>query len=248
VAYQTDNPLRAWELGLNQTVATAWDVYARAAKSYRVANVDENRFLLTPLRPQTARDAELGMRYAGRSVSTGVRVFRQSTQDEIAYDNNTFSNVNMSPIRRTGLELEGQWKLSSAWQLAGSLQQIRARFSAGPYLGKRPPHVARTQAQARLAWLPAASHRIEASLNHRSASVLGNDWNNACVGRTPARTTLDLHYSFAPAGQRWSISAGVDNLTDRQTFGWGFTNATCSATNTYPEAGRSFKLKARYSF
>lgn len=248
VNYQTNAPLRAWELGLNQTVVGGWDVYGRAAKSYRIANVDENRFLLTPLQPQTARDAELGLRHTGKQGSFALRAFRQTTQNEIAYDNNLFSNVNLDPVRRSGLELESQVQLSSAWHLAGSLQQIRARFSAGAYTGKRPPHVAQTNAQARLAWVPAVAHRIEAALNHRGEAVLGNDWNNACARRAPARTTLDLNYTFSSTGQGWSVSAGVDNLTNSKTFGWGFTNATCSATNVYPESGRSLKLKARYSF
>ncbi len=248
VNYQTNSPLKAWELGVNQTIASGWDVYGRAAKSYRVANVDENRFLATPLKPQSARDSELGLRHTRKDASFSARAFHQSTQDEIAYDNNLFSNVNLDPVRRTGVELEGQVQLNPAWRLAGSLQQIRARFSSGAYVGNRPPHVAQTNAQVRLAWSPAVAHRIEAALNHRGEAVLGNDWSNACARRAPARTTLDLSYAFSPQGVGWSLSAGVDNLTDRKTFGWGFTNATCSATNVYPEAGRSFKLKARYSF
>ncbi len=248
VNYQTNAPLKAWELGVNQTVAVGWDVYGRAAKSYRIANVDENRFLLTPLKPQTARDTELGLRHTSKQGSFALRAFRQSTQDEIAYDNNLFSNVHLDPVRRSGLELEGHLQLNPVWRLAGSVQKIRARFSAGAYMGKRPPHVAENNAQMRLAWAPSVAHRVEATLNHRGEAVLGNDWNNACARRAPARTTLDLNYAFSPAGAGWSLSAGVDNLTDRKTFGWGFTNATCSATNVYPEAGRSLKLKARYSF
>ncbi len=248
VNYQTHTPLKAWELGLNQTVASGLDVYGRAAKSYRIANVDENRYLATPLMPQTTRDVELGLRHASKQGSYALRAFRQSTQNEIAYDNNLFSNVNLDPVRRTGIELEGQIQLHPAWRLSGSVQNIKARFSSGAYTGKRPPHVAEMNAQARLAWSPAAAHRIEAALNHRGEAVLGNDWNNACTRRAPARTTLDLNYAFSPAAAPWSLSAGVDNLVNSKTFGWGFTNATCSATNVYPEAGRSFKLKARYSF
>ena len=247
-AYTQRDPLRAWELGLNQTVAPGWDVYARASTSYRVANVDENRFLLTPLKPQTARDTELGLRHARKDASFSLRVFRQSTRDEIAYDNNLFSNVNLDPVRRNGLELEGQISLNAAWKLAGSLQNIRARFASGAYAGNRPPHVSGTQLQARVSWQPVAAHRLELALNQRGSAIVGNDWANACAARVPARNTLDLGYAYAPAGAGWSLSAGVDNLTDRKTFGWGFTNAACSATNVYPEAGRSFKLKARYTF
>ncbi len=247
-AYQQSHPLKAWELGLNQTVASGWDAYGRASKSYRVANVDENRYLATPLKPQIARDTELGLRHTRQQTRFGLRAFRQSTQDEIAYDNNLFSNVNLDPVRRTGIELEGQMQLHPAWRLSGSVQKIKARFSSGVYAGKRPPHVAESNAQARLTWLPAAAHRVELAFNHRGSAVLGNDWNNACTLRAPSRNTLDVQYGYAVQSAGWSLSAGIDNLSNRKTFGWGFTNATCSAVNVYPEAGRSMKLKARYSF
>jgi outer membrane receptor protein involved in Fe transport len=102
--------------------------------------------------------------------------------------------------------------------------------------------------QARLSWQPQAAHRVDMTLSRRGQAVLGNDLANACTTRVPARTTLDALYVYAPQGQRWSLSAGVDNLTNLKTFGWGFTNATCTPINVYPEAGRSFKLSARYSF
>ena len=247
-SYQQNDPLKAWELGINQTIAAGWDAYLRNSRSYRVGNVDENRNLPAPLQPQQARDIELGLRQSSQSSSFGVRVFRQRTQDEIVYDNSIFSNINIDPVHRTGVELEGRTQLSRAWTLAGSLQSIRARFATGAYAGKRVPHVPELSAQARLAWQAAAEQRLELALNYRGAAILGNDLRNDCALKEPSRTTLDLQYNYATKSAGWHFSAGVDNLTDRKTFGWGITNAACSATNVYPEAGRSFKLKARYSF
>lgn len=250
-SYQQNDPLRAWELGVNQTIAAGWDVFARSSRSYRVVNVDENRNLSAPLKPQFARDMELGLRQSSKNSSFAVRVFRQKTQDEIIYDNNanTFgANVNIDPVKRTGIELEGRMQVAPAWVLSGSLQSIKARFESGAYAGKRVPHVPELSAQARLAWQLDAAQRLEWALNHRGSAILGNDLDNTCPTKEPARTTLDMQYNYAMKNAGWQFSAGIDNLTERKTFGWGFTNAACSATNVYPEAGRSFKLKARYSF
>ncbi len=248
MSYQQNDPLKAWELGVNQTIAAGWDVYARSSRSYRVGNVDENRNLPAPLKPQLARDMELGLRQSGKNSSFGVRVFRQRTQDEIIYDNSIFSNINIDPVRRSGLELEGRTQLARAWALSGSLQSIRARFASGAYAGKHVPHVPELSAQVRLAWQANADQRVEWAFNHRGSAILGNDLNNACTLKEPSRTTLDVQYNYTMKNALWHFSAGVDNLTDRKTFGWGITNAACAATNVYPEAGRSFKLKARYSF
>lgn len=247
-SYQQNDPLKAWELGINQTIAVGWDAYARSSRSFRVGNVDENRNLPAPLKPQLARDMELGLRQSGKSNSFGVRVFRQKTQDEIIYDNSLFSNINIDPVQRSGLELEGRMQFASAWAISGSVQTIRARFATGAYAGKRVPHVPQLSAQARVAWQLDAAQRLEWALHHRGPAILGNDLNNACSLKEPSRTTLDMQYNYAAKSDGWQFSAGVDNLSDRKTFGWGITNAACSATNVYPEAGRSFKLKARYSF
>ncbi len=247
----SERSLNAWELGVNQSLAAHWDVYARTAKSYRIANVDENRYLATPLRPQTAKDLEMGLRFNAQTSSAALRVFRQTTSDEIAYDNPTFSNINLEPVRRTGVELEGRSVMARDWTLSGNLQSIHAVFTSGVNQGKTPPHIAKLSATARVAYAVNAQHSVEMALQRRGAAVLGNDWSNSCSQRTPARTTLDALYRFrsgAGAGNGWSLTAGVDNLTNAQTYSWAFTNAACSPVNVYPETGRSFKLNARYQF
>jgi iron complex outermembrane recepter protein len=241
--------LSAWELGLNQTLAPQWDIYGRAAKSYRVANVDESRSLLTSLHPQTAKDSELGLRFNGADSSATVRVFRQKTVDEIAYDNPTFSNINLDPVRRTGLELDGRTRIDRAWTISGTLQVIKAAFSSGVNEGKAPPHVSKLNAAARVAYAMNAAHQVEIAVQRRGAAVLGNDWPNLCAQKTPARTTVDALYRYhASPDKGWSVTAGVDNLTNAKTFSWAFTNGTCSPVNVYPEVGRSFKINARYQF
>lgn len=259
-SYAQARHLRAWELGVNQTIAQRWDVFVKAGQGYRVANVDENRQydwasglfpppLLALLKPQIARDTELGLRWHEGVSHVAVRAFRQRTRDEIAYDNNTFTNVNLDPVSRRGIEFEAQTVLAQRWRLGVQLQNMRARFSAGAYAGKTPPHVARTSGQIRMGYVQSNVHMMELTLNHRGDAALGNDWSHRCGQRVPSRTTLDGLYRFTPTGERgWSFSAGVENLTQRKSFGWGFTNAMCSSVNVYPEPGRVVKLNVRHAF
>ncbi len=245
----TQTRLNAWELGLNQSLSPQWDIYVRAAKSYRIANVDENRFLTTALKQQNAKDLELGLRFNSKASSAALRVFRQRTRNEIAYDNTLFSNVNLDPVRRTGLELEGRAVLARDWTLSGAVQTIKAVLVDGVNQGKTPPHIAKLNASARISYAVAPAHHVEAAMQYRSAAVLGNDTPNLCTQRTPARTTLDAMYRYRQTeGQGWSFSAGVDNLTNAKGYSWAFTNSSCDPINVYPEIGRIFKLSARYQF
>jgi iron complex outermembrane receptor protein len=45
-------------------------IYGKVGQSFRVASVDDNRGLTTPLEPQTSHDAEIGTEYR---VDKGAR-------------------------------------------------------------------------------------------------------------------------------------------------------------------------------
>ncbi|MEY4294521.1 MAG: hypothetical protein RLY82_209, partial [Pseudomonadota bacterium] len=60
--YAVNNKVSANELAINQSISQGLDIYARLAKSYRVANIDDytSASATVPLRPQISNDKELG--------------------------------------------------------------------------------------------------------------------------------------------------------------------------------------------
>ena len=247
--YSNAFSLPAWDVAVNQTIATGWDVYARTGKSFRVANVDESRFVTATLQPMTARDTELGLKYLQGRSSAALRVFRQRSVQEIAFDPINFVNINQDDIARRGVELEGRTQLAQAWDVSGNLQLMNARFDGGPNLGKRVPLVSRKSASARLGYAFTAQHRVEAALQHRSSAPIGGDVQNACSTLAPAHTQLDLRYSWQESANSkgWRIAAAVDNVANRKSYSYGFS-AGCGVIGVYPEAGRMLRLNAAYTF
>ncbi|MBK8073829.1 MAG: TonB-dependent receptor [Ramlibacter sp.] len=248
VNYTNDYALTAWEFAASQTLATGWDLYARTAKSFRMGNVDENRFTAGPLRPMLAWDREIGLKYLAGTTSASVRLFSQRSVDEIAFDPVFFININQDAIRRQGLELDGRTRLGGRWDIAGSLQLIQARFTGGPNTGRTVPLVARTTASVRLGYAIDEAHRVEVSTQHRGEAFVGGDNANACA-RVPSATVLDAHYRYSrlTGGKGWTLAAGVDNLTDLHTWSNAFS-AGCGFIGVYPEPGRTLRLNARYAF
>lgn len=248
VRYSLQQSLPAWDAGVNHTLAPGWDAYARAAKSFRLGNVDENRYTAGPLRPTLAWDHELGLKLLRTTGSASVRVFRQRSVDEIAYDPIRWVNINQDEIVRHGLEFEGRLRWASRWDTAASVQWIRARFSGGPNLGRDVPLVPRTTLTARLGWAASAAQRLELALTYRSAAVVGGDTANACE-RVPASTRWDARYTYKlrEDARGWSLSAALENLTNRQSYSNAYS-AGCAAVGVYPEPGRSLKLQARYAY
>ncbi|HWI11359.1 MAG TPA: TonB-dependent receptor, partial [Burkholderiaceae bacterium] len=142
-----DHP-NAWELGIVQPVGGGVSVYGRYGRSFRLANVDEFGFT-TPgvaLKPQTSRDAELGLRWTHARGSAELRAYRSALTNEIGYDPNAIgpssafgfngANVNFDPTRREGLELEVTQALAANANVRVNAATRRARFSAGAYQGK----------------------------------------------------------------------------------------------------------------
>ncbi len=255
--YSNQFSLPAWDIAVNQTIATGWDVYARTGKSFRVANVDESRGVAAALQPMIARDTELGLKYLQSHSSAALRIFRQSSVKEIAYDPTVVvpgaffpgANVNQDDISRRGVEIEGRTQLAKAWDLSGNVQVMNAQFSGGPNVGKRVPLISRTSASVRVGYAITAQHRMEVALQHRSSAPIGGDVANACLDVLPANTRLDLRYSWREKqdGKGWRLAAAVDNVTDRKSYSTGFSNG-CGSIGVYPEAGRVLRFTAGYTF
>ena len=244
VNYDRSDRLKAWDIGANQALSGGFNVYARGAQAYRLPNVDENRYLFAALRPQTTRDIEMGIKWqSAAGERAGMRVFRQKATDEIAYDPSVFSNVNLDPTRRAGIELNGQVSLASNVTLNGSLQTVDAKFSDGPNVGKKIPLVSHTSAALRLDWQIDPRQRVGMGVQHLGKARFGNDNANACARMIPANTLLDARYTWKL--DRVELSLAADNLTDRKSYSQAFN---CVTGSIYSDPGRVLQASVKYSF
>lgn len=244
VNYDRPDSLKAWDIGANQALSGGFNVYARGAQAYRLPNVDENRYLFAALRPQVTRDIEMGVKWqsvAGQRA--GMRVFRQKATDEIAYDPTLFSNVNLDPTRRAGIELNGQVSLASNLTLNGSLQTVDAKFSEGPNAGKEIPLVSQTSAALRVNWQIDTRQRLGVGVQHLGKARFGNDNANDCARMIPANTLVDVRYVWKMDHVELSLAA--DNLTDRKSYSQAFN---CVTGSIYPDPGRVLQASVKYSF
>lgn len=244
VNYNRPDKLNAWDFGVNQALPGGFNVYGRVAQAYRLPNVDENRFLFSALRPQITRDLEAGLKWqSGAGYRADLRVFRQKARDEIAYDPTIFSNVNLDPTRRTGVELNGQARLRRDVTLNGSLQTISAKFSEGMNAGKQIPLVSQTSAALRLNWKIDSRQSLGLGAQYLGKARFGNDNANACTSMIPANTLLDARYAWKLDNVELALSA--DNLTDRKSYSQAFD---CVNGGLYPDPGRVLKATLKYSF
>lgn len=243
--YQRDNMLKAYEFGVSQTVADGWDVYGRVASSFRLPNLDENRYtpMSVALRPQRSRDQEIGLKWLKGPNSANVRYFRQKTVDEIAYVTSLFANTNIDPTTRQGLELDARWQVMPGWTVSGTWQAIQARTSGGVNRGKELVLTAPRTGTLRSTWRLNEHHTVDVGLQHLSPMRFGDDDDNSCMRRTPRSTLLDARYAWTADG--WTVALSGANLTDQKGYNYAFS---CSTGALYPEPGRLIRLSVARQF
>ncbi|SNS71245.1 iron complex outermembrane recepter protein [Noviherbaspirillum humi] len=247
--YQRDHRLNAWDLQASYRVMPRFDVFGKAGRSYRVANVDENA--LTPvlnqaLEPQTSRDLEIGATLGDAAGKATVRAFRHRLNNEIFFDPTIGfggANVNLDPTRREGVELEASTRIGKAYALKAVLQHVSAKFTDGPNAGREVVLVPRNTALLRMSWMPGNGHSADVGVQWVDSQRYGGDFGNTCSARIPSFATVDGRYALRRGP--WEFALVGTNLANRDYFSNAF--GACRS-GIYPENGRQLKLSARYDF
>ena len=243
---RTANHLEAYEAALRQGLGRGWSGYAKVGKSFRVANFDENACFFPPcgltlLEPQTARSGELGMEYENRVLTGRATVYQIDLENEIYFSPLAAANINLSPTRRRGVELEGGWRATPALDLRAGLAFLQATFRSGVYggvdvSGNTVPLVPEVLATAGASWRFAERSRFDVNARYVGKERFDNDQANTFPRKQPAYGLVDLKLEHALA-RAWQVALEVRNLFDKRYFSYG--TATGTTFSALPAPGRA---------
>ncbi|WP_288380235.1 TonB-dependent receptor [uncultured Massilia sp.] len=240
--------VNAWSVEGAFDAAANVTVHAKAGRSYRLPNADENgyRSSVGLLDVQTSRDLELGVTAGTDARRIAARVFRHRLSNEIFYDptlgGGWGANTNLDPTRRQGVEVEGQLALGDDLRLTGQWQRVEAEFTDGPNAGREMVLVPKNVVTARLAWAGAGPHSADIGAQWVDRQRYGSDFGNTCTTQIPSFTTFDARYAYRTGP--WEVAVNGLNLADRQYY----SNAFGCRSGIYPSDGRQLKLSLRYDF
>lgn len=246
--------LDAYELALRQPLGGSWAAYGKIGSSFRVPNVNDNYSLFTAtvtlLEPQTARDREIGLESVSATSRYRLALYEIELDNEILLDPVTFSNRNLPPTRRRGLEAEARWQPVSGVDLSAGYTYAEAEFRSGtfggtPIAGNDVPLVPRHSASLGAGWKFMPRARIDAALRYTGEQRYDGDELNTFNQKIPAYTVADLKLAYDQAD--WRFTAGVRNLFNKHYFSYGvFTGFPTYAALPAPE--RMLYVTARYTF
>lgn len=250
----------AWHVGIEHRVTEAFALFARAARSFRLANVDERVGVApfgTPtdfaLRTQTSRDYEAGIRLAGGGVRWQTSAWLMDLEDEIHFSPATFTNTNLDPTRRWGVESLLSFQAGERLRLHAGVAHTRAVFRGGPFAGNDVPLVSPWSGSAGFSWdvVPRALV-VDAVARYSGERRLDNDQANV-QPLIPASVVVDLRVGgeIAPRADlpRLNWSVAVQNVFDTAWYNYGIASAFVPGTfDAYPQPGRTFMARLAASY
>lgn len=245
----------AWHVGAEYEVFSGFTLLGRAAKSFRVANIDErigagSAFIFPGsfptnfnLRTQKSRDWEAGARFSSGPFNIQSTYYDMRLTDELYFNPATFLNANLDPTRRRGVETIASWQVSKKIRLGGNLTYTDAKFRDGPFSGNRVPLVSPWTGSLTLSWILREKWlTLDAAVNFVGKRRMDNDQANF-QPYIPSHTTFDLRIGGEIEQFFWS--ATVNNVFDQEYFDYAVASAfTFGNYNAYPQPGRTFLFKA----
>ena len=248
--------ISASELGLSKQLDANQSVYVRIAKSFRMPNADEFACALgypcnntNTLLPQTSHDKEIGWKFTrSNNFRLSSRIYQSSFNNEIAYDPIYSLNTNLSPTTRTGIDLNIFFEPVSSFYMGGSLGLRKATFDDGTYAGKTLSMAPSQVGSAYADWKFLPGHTLGGSVTWTSKQFFTGNFSNDATYVVPSYNLLDMRYRFQTRQVEASLS--IHNLLDKKFYSYGtlyfYQGVTYPAL--YPEMGRTFMARLKYSF
>ncbi len=242
------------ELALRRELTSAWSSFAKLERSVRFGTIDEifetdpRTFALefSPLEPQTGNHLDIGAEYRNGTEQFSAGVYYMRLKNEIHFDPTTFTNINLDPTRRYGIELRGQHAFNAQWKLTANYTYARAQFREGANAGNDVPLVPRHSATLGVQWQPRSDLLLSLLGRYVGEQRFDNDQANT-ADRIPDFAMVDVLLS--KQHKDWRFEARVNNVLDKRAYDTGVVSTTTPGRfAAYPLPERNLSLTVRRRF
>jgi len=202
------------------------------------------------LEPQTSHDAELGLDTHFGPGRYRIAVYQSELNNEIHFDSTTGFNINLPPTKRSGVELEGKWTLTTSALLFANYTYTDAKFRSATLggvdvSGNRIPLVPHHMANAGIDWSIREHTRLNATASYVGSQLYDGDESNTFGRDIPAYWTVDLGV-FRTVND-WTLGASVRNLFDEKYYSYALAISPTTFI-AYPAPERNLLVSVQYRF
>ncbi len=241
---------KGMELGVSYDLNAATTIYAGYNRAFRIATVDET-FATFPgafkfLQPQTSSNIEFGVKYATNKLTAQSGVYYMRLKNEIQFNPVTFSNINLDPTRRYGIEVSAQYQLIPDLKLDANVTLMRSQFRGGAFTGNAVPLVPSKTATLSALWNIRPYMLLTTTVNYVGEKRFDNDQSNT-FAKIPSYKTVDM--KLTGKLHNWRIAAQVKNIFNEKYFEYGVRSTfTAGRYNAYPLPEREFVISLEKQF
>jgi iron complex outermembrane receptor protein len=241
----------ALNLGFEHRFSPMFAVFGHVARAFRTPNVDERVGSAFPvdfnLKTQTSQEAEGGFKAKFGAFDWQTSVYGMLLNNEIMFNPVTFTNINLDPTRRIGVENSATYRVTEGVRLKGAATYTEAKFREGINTGNDVPLVAKWSGSLGLSWDIYQKYVVfDGVVRWVGNRRMDNDQPNV-QPLIPAHTTVDVRLGGEVKNFFWSFS--VQNLFNTLYYDYAVAStATLGRYNAYPLAGRTFMAKAGATF
>ncbi|MBA3980862.1 MAG: ligand-gated channel [Alcanivorax sp.] len=245
-----DDRLEYYEGGIAWQPRDNFSLFANAARTARVATVDESIFLVSgnvePLAPQTGEVYTGGLRWQEGRQRSSLTYWHARFDNEIAFDPATFTNINRDDrTRRQGYTLNSRWRLDDGLWMTFNATLQSAEFAEGPFRNRQIPEVPRRSGYLQLDWDATDWLTFSAAQRYVGSRFYTNDEANA-AGRQQSYRWTDL--SARARYRQFYVQAAAHNLQDRRVSDTGLYDDVNDSFVVYPLPGRYYLVSLGAEF
>ena len=244
----------AWHVGIEHRVTQQVAFFGRAARAFRTPNVDE-RVASSPfgvatafdLKTQTSHDVEGGIRASAGPLTWQISAYYMALNNELHFSPATFTNTNLDPTKRYGVENIVTWRVVEYLRVKAGLAYTRSLFREGPFAGNDVPLVSPWTGSFAVSWDIYQKYLVlDAVTRFFSNRRMDNDQANV-QPFIPSRAVLDVRIGGEIDKFFWSAS--VQNVFNTLYFDYAIASAfVLGRYSAYPLPGRTYLVRAGMQF
>lgn len=243
-----------FNVGIRHFLTDTVSVFANAGRSVRFATIDEiyqfNALFVrvfSVIEPQKSDHADIGIRFKNNELTTTLSAYYMDLENEIHFDPATFTNINLDPTERKGIETTLEYKPISTLTLRGNYAYTRSSFDEGIYAGNEVPLVPRHTASVSANWEVNSYLSLVSTWRYVGERRFDNDQTNDFGQKIPSYSFWDLKLSSNYQG--WFAELAVNNLLEEEAFDYGArSTAVAGRYNAQPLPERNIYFTIGYNF
>lgn len=241
-----NNDVTASELGLQYRPNSQWRLYWRLAENYRFAKLDEyidGVNTASIIDDQTGHALEFGVDYEGDAWSTSFQAYSLKLNNEIAFNPNTFDNINLDATKRQGVVVNAAYRFNARTRAELDLNVLDAEVVSGTFAGNEIPLVANYTARVGIRHAFNDQWNAGAELYAVGDRVYSGDFDRDLDQLNGYRVVnLTAQYEH----KNWSATFRIGNVLNEKYAEFGAKSGTNESIQPSPE--RNFQASIRYRF